>query len=351
MNVGVVCGIKRAFHRAMISSGNGQCIKYVGFWSVLLMVALSVFAGCGDAPSSGRTTIAVIPMGTTHEFWKSIHAGAKTAADEYGVDIIWKGPLKEDDRDEQIQIAETFIAAGVDAIMISPLDDRALIRPVREALANGIPTVLVNSMLQESYHKAAVTTNNHDGGAHAAHRLAMLLGGTGTVIVVPVSESDVTTNDRVAGFMETIRAEYPGIEILSSNQQGGVTTETAYRTCENLLNRFPDVDALFTPNESTTFGSLRALQDRGLAGEIVFIGFDSSEKLVQALERSELHGLVLQDPFKMGYEGVRITVAMLTGNPFEKRIDTGTIVATPENMNDPAVQKLLNPNLSILGNK
>ena len=321
----------------------------VSVWQLALSFAI-MNSGCGRTEDrEDRITIAVIPMGTTHEFWKSIHAGAVTASRELGgVDIIWNGPLKEDDRDEQIQIVETFVSAGVDVIVISPMDDRTLMRPIRDAKNRGIPTVLVNSGLQGDYHAAYVATDNFNGGALGAERMGELMNGRGKLIIVRLNEADVTTNIRVDGFKTTITSKFPEIEIISDNQYAGVTTETAYRTCENLLNRFTEAGAIFTPNESSTFGFLRALQDRGLAGKIFFVGFDSSKKLIDAMEKNEIHGLVIQNPFKMGYDGVITAVSLLNGDPYDKRIDTGVTIATPENMHYPEIMKLLSPDLSIL---
>jgi len=321
------------------------------------MVVLSlslVFLGCGggkekDAASGepGKLTIAVIPKGTTHEFWKSIHAGAIKAVRELGdVEIIWKGPLKEDDREEQLQIVETFIASKVDAIVLAPLDDRSLVRPVREAKAHGIPTIVIDSDLQGDAHVSFVATDNYKGGVLAAERIGELMGGKGKLIVLRYQEGSASTTHREQGFLDTIHEKFPEIEILSDNQYAGATTETGYRAAENLLNRFPQVDAVFTPNESSTFGFLRALQARGLAGKIIFVGFDSSEKLVEALSKRELLGLVLQNPFRMGYLGVKTAVAYLRGEKVDKVIDTGVTLATPENMNDPEIRQLLSPDLS-----
>jgi ribose transport system substrate-binding protein len=312
--------------------------------------ALWLAAGCGDGAgdrAGDTTTIAVIPMGTTHEFWKSIHAGAVKAAGELGVDILWKGPLKEDDRDEQIQIVETMIASHVDAIVLSPMDDRSLVRPVMEALRQGIPTILVNSSMTGDHHVAYVATENYDGGVLAAKNIGRLLGGRGNLIVVRVNEGDFTCTQREAGFIDTINEQFPDIRILSDNQYAGVTTETAFRTCENLLNRFEgDVDAIFTPNESSTFGCLRALQDRGLAGSITFIGFDSTAKLIQAMESGELHGLIIQNPFRMGYEGLYAAVRHLRGEDIPSRIDTGVVFAHQGNMHDPEISELLTPDFA-----
>ena len=321
--------------------------------SLFALVALSFLIGCktqeGRKESDSKTLrLAVIPMGTTHEFWKAIHAGAKKAADELGVEIIWKGPLKEDDRNEQIQIVETMMDSGVDALILTPLDDRALMAPVAEARARGIPTVIFNTALKGDDFIAYVSTDNWKGGVLAAERVGALMGGLGKLILIRIIEGVEGNREREEGFLQTIRSKFPGITILSDNQYAGITTETAYQTTENLLARFHDVDAIFTPNESTTFGCLRALQDHGLAGKVVHVGFDSSKKLIEGLEKNELKGLVLQDPVRMGYDSVRTAVARLRGEPFETRIDTGVFLATPENMNQPEIRRLLVPDLSIL---
>jgi ribose transport system substrate-binding protein len=320
------------------------------FFFIFIISSLVLFSfNCGKTgEKSKKITIAVVPMGSTHEFWKSIHAGAFSASRELGVSIIWKGPLKEDDRDEQMQIVETFLVSKVSALVISPMDDRTLVQTVGEAKKMGIPTILINSSLQGDTPVSFVATDNNRGGVLGGEHMGKLLSGKGKLIIVRLSEADVTTMQRVEGFETTIKSKFPGIEILSDNQYAGVTTETSYRTCENLLNRFPETEAIFTPNESSTFGCLRVLQDRGLAGKIRFVGFDSSEKLIEALGKKEINGLVVQNPFNMGYYGVKVAVACLNGQPFEKRIDTGVTLATPENMNSPEIMKLLKPDLSVL---
>ena len=313
----------------------------------MLLCGILIFFGCGsnrdkqeEAGANKKLTIAVIPKGATHEHWKSVHLGARKAADELGVEIIWKGPIKEDDREEQLQVYETFIARKVDAICIAPIDDRVFVRPVMDAKALGIPTVVFDSALQDSAHVSFVSTDNYKGGVLGASRIGKLLGGTGKLIMMRYQEGSAATAYREQGFIDTIR-NFPGIEILSDNQYSGATTESAYRTSENLLNRFNSFDAIWTPNESSTFGCLRALQNRGLAGKVVFVGFDTSSKLVDAMKAGEIHGLSLQNPFRMGYLSLTTAVACLRGEPVEKMIDTGVTMAMPENMDEPEVKALL----------
>ena len=102
---------------------------------------------------------------------------------------------------------------------------------------------------------------------------------------------------------------------------------------------------MFCPNESTTFGMLRALEDAKRAGKVRFVGFDSSEKLVEALSRGELHGLAIQNPFAMGERGVGALGLVWEGKAVDKRVDTGVVVATPDNMKEPAVAALLSPDI------
>ncbi len=319
-----------------------------------LSLALT-FPACGrksaDAPGAqGSQTlqIAVIPKGTTHEFWKSIHAGAARAAREAGVAIIWKGPQKEDDRAQQITVVEDFVSRGVDGIVLAPLDDRALVRPVADAVREGIPVVVIDSGLQGSDYASYVATDNYKGGVLAARRLGGLLDGKGRIFLIRYQEGSASTEQREAGFLDTVTKEFPGLVLLVQDQYAGATTETAYQLAENLISRFPDVEGVFAPNESSTFGTLRALQESRLAGKIVFVGFDSSPKLVQGLRDGDIQGLVIQNPVQMGYLGVKTIVAHLRGEPVEKVVDTGVVLATRDNMDTPEIRALLTPDLSLI---
>jgi ribose transport system substrate-binding protein len=311
------------------------------------LIFLSSCGGKSGVVSNKTRVVAVIPKGTTHEFWKSIHAGALKAGREEGFEIIWKGPLKEDDRNAQIEVVEDMISRGVDGIVLAPLDDKALSRPVRDAAASDIPAVIIDSDLEGKDHVSFVATDNFVGGQRGGRALAGKINGKGKVVMLRYQEGSASTMNRERGFLEAMK-EYPEISVVSQNQYGGATTESAYRASENLLAPFKkqeglDIDGVFCPNESTTFGMLRALQSAGLAGRVAFVGFDSSEKLVQALAAGEIHGLVLQDPVNMGYMGVKTLARHLRGEPVEERIDTGSVIATLENMDSPEISALLHP--------
>jgi ribose transport system substrate-binding protein len=320
---------------------------------LLLLAALVLPFGCNRSKSTGgkKLTIAVIPKGTSHEFWKSIHAGAIKASRELStpgaeVEVIWKGPLVEDDREQQIQVVEGFASQGVNGIVLAPLDNHALARPVEEAKTAGVPTVIIDSGLESQAIVSFVATDNRRGGVLGADRLGDLLGGKGKVILLRYAEGSASTEEREAGFLQEMKSKYPNIELISTDQHAGATRDKAKQASENLLNRFgDDVQGIFCPNESTTAGMLSALQDIGKAGKVMFVGFDTSQMFIDAMAAKQLHGIVVQNPFNMGYLGVKTMVDSLQGKPVEKRIDTGVTIITPDNLNAPESQALLHPPL------
>lgn len=323
----------------------------------LAFVLLMATAACGGgdkgtpaATAPGTLTIAVIPKGTTHTFWQSIRAGAERAGTELGATVIWRGPLREDDRDSQVSEVEGFVSRGVSGIVLAPLDEAALVQPVAEAVNRKIPVVIFDSGLKGNNYVSFVATDNLKGGKMGGDRLAESLKGTGKVILLRYAEGHDSTGKREQGFLDAMKA-HPGIEVVSSNQFGGADVEGAYKKAESLLTSYkkPDgslgIDGIFTPNESVSFALLRVLQDNGWAGKVKFVGFDASPNLVKGLRDGGIDGLVVQDPVRMGYVAVKTMVSHLKGQPVEKWIDTGVHVATKANMDTPEIKTLLEPDL------
>jgi ribose transport system substrate-binding protein len=318
----------------------------------LALLALVAACSAPEGAPRGRTVfkIAVIPQGATHEFWKSIHAGAIKAAQDLkgqGIDVtlIWKAPLREDDREQQVQVVEGFLAQGISGIVLAPFDRRALVRPVEEAKRAGIPTVVLDSGLDSDQVVSFLASNNHHGGELAAEHMAKLLGGKGKVLLLRYQEGVASTEAREQGFVDRIKT-HPGIELISSDQYAGGTRDTAKTAAENLLNRYgAQIQGIFTPNESSTSGTLLALEDLKKAGKITFIGFDTSEAFITAMRAGTLHGIVVQNPFRMGELGVRTMVDHLQGKPVERKVDTGVQLISAENLDAPESQQLLRPPL------
>lgn len=312
------------------------------------LLFLSVLLAASLTAAERGYTVAVVPMGTTHEYWKSIHAGALKAEKELRaagipVEIIWKGPLREDDRDQQIQVVENFIGRRVSGIVLAPLDNHALAAPVEQATAAGIPVVIVDAPLISKAPVSVIATDNLESGRIAARHLGELLGRKGNVILLRVQVGSGSCEAREAGFLEELAAKFPGIKVVSSNQHGGATRETAFAVSQNLLNRFgKDVEGIFAPNESTTIGMMLALNQIGLGGgKVKLIGYANSQLFVDAVKRGDLQGLVVQDPVRMGYLGVKSIVHVLRGEKIPPLVVTDVAMATKENLTDPAIAALV----------
>lgn len=333
-------------------------IKKSIFTALFFMFSFfSSLALAADPVKSARPVVAVIPKGTSHEFWKTVHAGAMKAGHEEGADILWQGPAKEDDRKGQIEVVQNFTSRGLTAIVIAPLDETALARPVEAAVKRGIPVVIIDSDLKSQAFSSFVATDNFAAGKLAARQMADLLqarGGpasglakepTGKVMVMRYLEGSASNSNRENGFLAGLKEYAPKVEVLSSNQYAGVTAESALKTSQNLLNKYLDVEGVFTPNAPTTFGMLRALQVTGRAGKVHLMGFDATEPLLQALKSGEVAGLVVQDPFRMGYLGVKTALAAKRGEKVEARMDTGARLILATNLEEPEIVALLHPDL------
>jgi ribose transport system substrate-binding protein len=322
--------------------------------SILYLLIIFCLQACNNSTSKEATQadantdniqIAVIPKGTTHIYWNSVHAGAAKAAKELGVTIHWQGPLKEDDRQVQIQTVQNFISRGVDAIALAPLDSRSLIPSVKAARNRHIPVIIFDSDLGSDSYESFVATDNQEGGMMSAKQLAKVMGGKGKVILLRYAEGSASTTHREEGFLKGMKEYGKGIEIISSNQYAGVTIEKGLQVAQNLLNRYPDVGGVFCPNETSAQAMLRALQMANKAGKVKLVGFDANETLVKALQKGEIHGLALQDPFNMGYLAVATATQAIRGEKYEKRIDTGVQMVTQENMEQEQMKVLLYPEI------
>lgn len=311
------------------------------------ILAMAV-AGCGGDESTGEKQyqIAVIPKGTSHEFWRSVHAGAQNAAEELGnVKILWKGPLQEDNTKGQIDVLQDFTVKQVDGICLAPLDSQALIQPIAVAVEEGIPVVIFDSGIDdESNIVSYVATDNRQGGVIAARRMAESLDGKGNVILLRYNPGSESTEQREKGFLDALKEEFPEINVISSDEYAGVTPEEAYSKANQVLGKFTgEVDGVFAVCEPNGSGVLNAIEELEIAGKIKFVTFDPNKPLIDAMQSGTVHGIVLQDPVKMGYEAVMTMVKHLQGEKIEKRINTGEYVATPENMKTPEMEKLLKP--------
>lgn len=311
----------------------------------ILLCCVGMFAGGGCKKSTG-VRIAVIPKGTTHSFWKSVEAGAKKAGAEEGLQIIWQGPLREDEAQSQIALVEQFVSDEVNGIVVAPVDMNALAAPIGRAMQKKIPVVIFDSALKGSAPKdfvSFVATDNRVGGGKAGEEMVRLLGGKGTVLLLRYKEGHASTGEREEGFAEAIR-KAPGIKLLDNKFYLGATVGDAQKNAENLVDTIRQSDAIFCPNQSSTEGMLLMLQQNAdVAKKVKFVGFDSSEPIIAALKSGQLNASVVQNPMKMGYEAVKAISRHIKGETVPDRVDTGCALVTKANMEDPAIKPLMVP--------
>jgi ribose transport system substrate-binding protein len=317
----------------------------------VLFIALSVVVGCGGekaaqdgaAPADDRLEIAVIPKGVSHQFWLTVKAGADKAGEDLGVDVLWQGPAKETEVDKQLNIFQDMISRGADAVVLAATDENALMVPVQQAMDQGIPVVTIDSGLKENISVSFIATDNVAGAKAAAEKLIELIGGEGKVGLIPFVPGAATSELREQGFKEGV-AEHPGVEIAATlYSQSDVAR--AVEITEDMLTSNPDLKGIFAANEPACVGVAQTLKVAGKAGTVMLVGFDASEEQINHLKDGTVQALIVQNPFRMGYLGVQTAVAAIKGEPVEKRIDTGVLVVTKENLDDPEVQAVLNPDI------
>jgi ribose transport system substrate-binding protein len=318
--------------------------------SFSLLLALVLAVGCkedksggsGSAGSGGTRSIAVIPKGATHEHWQRVKAGAEQAGKEFGVNVIWKAPQTENDRQQQIQLVEQFTADKVAAIVVAPLDEKGLVRPIKQATDEKIPVVLIDSGLAAEAGKdyvAYVGTDNRKGGEMAGEALGKVLAGKGKVVMLRYMEGSASTEQRESGFLDAIK-KFPDIQMISDNQYAGATSDVAQTRAANMIDVLRQADGIYCPNESSTYGMLLALRKAELLGKVKFVGFDTSPPLLQAVRDGEIAAVVAQNPRRMGYLGVKAAVDTINGKKVEQNLDTGAILITKDNIDGPEVKAL-----------
>lgn len=289
-----------------------------------------------------RRSIAVIPKGSSHLFWQSIHAGAVKAARERGVDVVWNGPAGETDYSDQIKITDAMINRRVDAIALAPIDRKAMVGVVERAARQNVPVIIFDSPVDTDQYVAQVATDNYKAGQMAAARLGQVLNGKGRVFIVAVQPGAASTEAREKGFEDAIHKDFPGIQIIDK-RYGMAQIAQSLTVAENMLTAHPDADGIFASNESSTMGASQAL--RGRQGKIKLVGFDWSPTLLDDVRSGLIDSLVIQNPFQMGYESVITAMNRLDGKQVPKIVDLAPKLIDKANLDNPEVQAQVHPDL------
>lgn len=295
----------------------------------------------GDTAKKETLQIAVIPKGLAHQFWLTVKAGAEAGAKEQGAEIIWQGPAKETEVDKQINIIQDMINRKVDGIVMAACNEDALIQSVEKALEAGIPVVTIDSGVKSDKPYSFIATDNIQGAKLAADALAEMIGKEGKVGLIPFVKGAATSELREQGFKEGIAA-YPGIQ-LAATLYCDSDVAKAMNITQDMMTANSDLKGIFAANEAAAIGAAQAIKAAGKTGQVKLVAFDAAEEEINGLKSGAIQALVVQDPFKMGHDGVTSVIKVIKGGTIEKRIDTGVTIVTMENFEQPEIQKLLYP--------
>lgn len=307
-----------------------------------VLVGCWLLALCTAQAAEKDVNIVFIPKSSDQVFWELMRIGVDKAVKEDGhVKLTWRGPEHNDDTDSQIKIVQLYAKPGVDAILIAPTDRARLVESVQKAVALGIKVIAVDSGLDGNQHLNFVTSDNYAGGQLAAKTLAGLLNNQGKVAMLRTVAGSASTDERARGFVDYLKEKAPKVTLVV-DVYGGGSIGKARHSATQLLAAHPGIDGVFAVNESSTDGMLRALRDKGLAGKLRFIGFDSTDFLLTGLEQQEIHGLVIQNPTQMGYKGIQAAAAAARNQAIQTRtIFTDITLVTRANYKTPEIQKLM----------
>ena len=318
-------------------------IALVPMHRIISIVFIAVcLSGCSEKPKT-RPLVGVVPKGTNHIFWQTVHAGAIKAGREYGLDIEWNAPALEIDASRQIGIVDSMVNRHFAGIVLAPVDSRALVAPVERAMKAGIPVALFDSDLETTQRITYVATNNREGGRMAARQLADLIDKRGKVALIGFMAGSASTMEREQGFEEELREKFPEIKIVQTIY-AKASQAAAMAGTENILTAHSDLKGLFADNESSSAGAVQALKSRGET-KVRMVAFDASEQLIADLRHRHLDAIILQDPFKMGYESVKAIGMKLKGETPPATIDSGAVMVTRGDLEKPDVIPLLYPDI------
>ena len=310
----------------------------------LCLLAVGLITGCGQpsaetSPDTPKTLrLGVIPKSTGGEFWETVEQGARSAASDLGVEIKWEGTVTETEFAEQNKIIENMINLGVDGVALAPLNQVAMKKMVSTTVGAGIPVIVFDSAVDGDAHSSFVATDNKAGGALGGAHLAGLVSEGGKVMVTRYVQGSGSTEARSEGAIEELKKA--GHELVADPYPDTGTVEGCKTAAANTLEGFVTdgalkLDGIFAANLYSTLGVAEALNDLKLSGitvDVKFVGFDTSEKLLQGVQEGSIDALVAQNPERMGYLAVETLVKVVKGETVPPVMDTGVNLVTKDSL-------------------
>ncbi len=311
------------------------------WFALFLLCTLFLSSSC---QRDQKRVVGVVPKGASHIFWQTVRAGALKAAEEYGFEVEWNAPTLEVDASRQIEIVESMVNRRLAGIVLAPVDRKALVGVVERAARAGIPVSIFDSDIDTKERVSYVATNNEEGGRMAARKLGELIGGKGKVAIIGFMPGSASTMEREHGFQDEIRAKFPQIDVVGL-QLGMADRAKARAVTENILTAHPDLAGLFADNESSSAGAVQALKSRN-ARNVKLVAFDASDQLVADMKAGWIQAIVVQNPFRMGYEATKAIGMKLNGETPPATLDSGATLVTTADLEKAEIKELLFPDLS-----
>ncbi len=314
--------------------------------SWLLAGLMAASFGFAQPSVAQQPTIPIIVKDTTSFYWQIVLAGARKAGQDLGVKVPELGAQSEADITGQISILENAVSGKPAAIVISPTQFAALGEPITEA-AKRVKIIGIDSAADSKSFTSFLTTDNVAGGRAAADALAAAISEKygkpeGEVALITSLPGVGSLDQRAKGFKEQIAAKYPGIKLVADKVADGQQT-TGLNIMTDLITSMPNLRGVFASNLIMAQGAGQAIAENKAQDKIKLIGFDNDEKLVKFLEDGIISALIVQDPYRMGYDGVKTALAASKGEKVAENVDTGVNTITKANMKSQRSQELLNP--------
>lgn len=318
-------------------------IEQIIKWFIVgVSIGILIFIGYSSYQSSKKPNKIVLvskSIQSEYVFWETIRMGAQLAAKEEEIPFEYVGPLEEKDVDKQVEIMNRKIEEGADIILLAAADKERLALSVENAKKKGITLVSVDSSVVGQTE--IVATDNVAAAQELTHYLLESINNKGEVIMLNFVQGASTANEREQGY-DLVMAGQAKVKQLPTVYTEG-TTESAYKKAKEIIKQYPNLKGIVGANQYMTEGICLAIEELGLSKKIKVVGFDSSNVIIEALEKGIIEAILVQKPFNMGYLGVKVAVDLFDGKKVEQDTDTGYKLITADTLYDTENQKLLYP--------
>ena len=311
---------------------------------LLAIFLLTALPGCAENKLSSpekRININVIVKKRDASFWAVVKMGAEAAGKEFGINVDFNGPADENDIAGQIEMVEAAIREKTDALVLAASDYTKLVAVVEKAVLEKIPVIIIDSDINSNKIKSFIGTDNVDAGKLLAETAIEKVGKNCNIAVMSFVKGAASSDQREEGLFSVL-GEHPSINVLSTEYCNSDET-IAEQITEKLVQKYPDIDAIICTNAYGTVGTARAIDRLGLSGKVKVIGFDSTPEEISFMEKDVIQSLVIQNPFSMGYLGIKYALDAMNNKPLPKRVNTGSKVIDKNNMYHPENQQLVFP--------